>query len=128
MFLARSRSLTKCDNEEKKKKMTSIVAQLNTLVTTPSLFFALYLTLSNTFLAVTHAPLDPMTRYDFAETYVSVLSVFLFHMFVQARPQALPLIEALAKMTIAAEPTTPAPQKAPHFLVEDASSSSSDDM
>ena len=96
---------------------------MNTLVTSPPLFFALYLTLANTFLAVTHAPLDPEMRYAAAETYVNVVSVFLFSLFMQTIPQALPLIEAMAKMTMT-PPEKPRAHTQPHFVIEDESSCS----
>ncbi len=107
-------------------RQQQIIAGLDTIVTTPSLFFALYLTLANTFLAITHGPLDPATRFEFAEAYVSVLSVFLFQMFAQVRPQALPFIEAFAKLTIPDDAPVVLPKTNPQFLVEDGSSSSED--
>lgn len=99
-----------------------IIERLNTLVSSPPLFFALYLTLVNTFLAVTHGPLDPEMRYSAAETYMNVVSIFMFSMFMQVRPQALPLIQAIAKLSF--PPEEQQQRTVQNIVVEDCSSCS----
>jgi hypothetical protein len=101
------------------------IKALHAIVSTPELFFCVYLTLVNTFLAISHGPLDPVTRYEFSETYVAVLSSFALSMFLNIRPQALPLIQALANLIQQQETSSP-PQMIPksQYYIEECSSCS----
>lgn len=83
----------------------------------PPFFFVAYITLANTFLAITHAPLDANLRHEFATVYMEYLSVFLFHTVMQMRPDMLHFIQMLVPKI------TDKSRVASEFVVSDGSSS-----
>ncbi len=82
----------------------------------PPFFFVAYLALVNTFLAITHGPLDPIVREEFATAYVDYLSVHMFHMAVQLKPGIAQLVQMFMAMHM--QGPAPTPSSVPVYVTD----------